>query len=182
MIQTLSWEARKARIWFNELPAWTYAPIEIVEYDVASLSQSSGIKTSAAVELVVPIGGRIYYGILGGSFVPQEKASITIQIPLTDRYGPLLQDTIIHSAEEVRVGFPREYLEGIVTGVKQSKTLSLLGSGTLYFGNAAHGMYGSSIVFFRILCSIIITLLSLNQKDVSSEALIEIIQKNVLYK
>jgi hypothetical protein len=170
---------RKARIWLGDLPDWSAAVIKTVEYrSNAPRSHFSQLR-SAAVEALIPTGGRALYGGLGATFVPKDTGQLCIRISIAADQGELLPDSLAGSLDTVYKGLLEEYVPGIYNTIARSDLPSALGAGTLHFCRAAHGRIGSAIVVFERLSSIVIQLLCLEQTSASEEELTQLIQQQL---
>lgn len=172
----LSWKFNKARIWLDELPDWEFRETQVFELLQETPEKRYTDACSAAIELLLPIGGRAYYGALGAEYVPAPLKQLVIQVPITLDEGSIIHNAIAGRYDTVRAGLPREYLRGVLDGVQNVPETQSLGPGTLRFCRAAHGSLGSSLWFFGVLSSIVIKLLLLERETVSDELLIKLIQ------
>jgi hypothetical protein len=180
MMLSLNWGLSKARVWLDELPAWQYQGSEIVERHANVATSNQAGSASGAIELFRPIGARFYYGALALTFTAASTPteSLTIQVPILDSQNRL-QDALTKELDTVFVGLLEEYTEGIFAAFQDTTLTQLLGPGTLRVAGAAHGVIGSSSWVFQVLGRSLVKLLMLEQKDISDERAVNIIQKEL---
>ncbi len=174
-MRELHWGFRKARIWLDELPNWTYAVVNTIERHQGVIDFHSGERQLAAVELFLP-RGRALYGGLGGVFIPEDTHRLVVQVCISKNEGELYEESLARRVDEVYRGLPQEYVEGVFEGVLQDDQTRLLGAGTLCFSCAVHGRIGSSLWIFQRLSRIIINLLLIKKDKVMEEDLMNILQ------
>jgi hypothetical protein len=165
----------------NEIPDWNYEGAEVIErIQEAPLKELTSMH-KAAIELVVPIGGRHYYGGIAVAFTPQEKKELVVQVPLSADDGIPYKESLVDKMDIPFIGFPREYVSGIFEGVMNAGEIAALGGGTLRVSGAVHGRVGSSIWMFSVLSRIVVKLLTLDlSASIPSETeLIELVQNRI---
>src|SRR5437762_10186888 len=112
---------RRARIWLGSLPDAAYrSPGKLTRSWVASLAPPVPNR-SAAIELLVPKGGRFAYGLLGGVFeeIPQPQFVLDVQEGTTDDHA--YTSSLAEPLDLIRVGLPTEYCKAIVDGFESSR-------------------------------------------------------------
>jgi hypothetical protein len=156
---------RQARIWTGDVPDASYPPIDEMRRSVlAGRSAQDGFKL-AAIEVLVPLGGRSMYGLLGGEFQPDSSNRLDVRVCLASAQGKLFSNNLAGLRDEVRVGLPAEYAEAVFDGVALAKgELGSLASGSLLINRAAHGAVGSCDIVFKHLSAALIKLLNAVQK------------------
>jgi len=160
------------RIWIGELPEATYPPDRTSTISLPAKTVWSGTPLLAAVELVVPRGPRIWYGLLGGRLEPRSSDKLTITLTISGHSGPVLTDTLAPSYDEVRVGLPGEYVEAVVAGFKSAAAATdALVAGELTVNCAAHGLVGSSNAIFEHLGDILLKLFNNVEPEITDERL-----------
>jgi hypothetical protein len=117
-----------------------------------------------AVEIVVPHGPMVSYGLLGGEFKPSPGRSslevITHYSETPFGVGDLFESPIAIAPEKPVVGLPLELAKPVLTGVQAALMRGAgLSPGTLAIDCAAYGVFGSYPVFFRSLASVLTALL-----------------------
>jgi hypothetical protein len=121
---------------------------------------------------MIPVGGRILYGLLGAQFIPNNSGNFSIEVLVSTNTESVFQQSIAANLDKVRVGLPREYSQSVIDGVLYSldkKSLEILGSGVLRFDKAAHGEIGSSNKFFRKIAATVVQLLMLDKTSNGKE-------------
>lgn len=108
---------RRARIWTEELPVIPIAIDRVISLSMPVVRNALAMPKVAAVEVVVPLGARTMYGLLGGSMTPVYGNTISIDVALTDYNGKLLFDTLAPPGEEVRAGLPREFSGAVLDAI-----------------------------------------------------------------
>jgi len=179
-MRTLSWGFRKARIWLDDLPAWDCHTLEVIEQSSAVSKLRHSKSKKCAVEIYTPIGAMAYYGALGAIFIPQDIGRVTVQVPISEDKGPLLDASLAGKTDEVHIGLPHEYVGNILDGFLNADTVQQLGAGTLRICCGAHGDIGSSPWLFGALSRILTKLLLLEDTSVSDESLIELIRGELI--
>ena len=104
-------ELRRANVWLDDLPA---AGFESTERTQISLQAATRLdeQRRAAIELYVPVGPMIIYGLLGGILTPEGPDTLKIEIHTSEDRTKRFEEAMIHS-EGAFVGLPREYVPGI---------------------------------------------------------------------
>lgn len=158
----------KACVWMDDSPSIIYPVIDIISQDLkTNLPQKSNPK-KVVLEVLIPVGARICYGLLGVEFIPNSSGKLSLEVCLSTENEAIFVKSIAAKLDVVRVGLPKEYGNGVIEGVKlglNERFLEVLGSGVLRFDQAAHGEIGSSNQFFRQISATIIQLLSLDIKN-----------------
>jgi hypothetical protein len=172
----LYWGFTKARVWLDELPNWTYEVVQTVERHQEVINSGSVERQSAAVELFLPRGGRVLYGGLGAVFTPEDTHQLVAQVLVSIDDGKQYEETLAHRVDDVHIGLPQEYVEGVFEGVLQSDETQELDAGTLRFGCAVHGQVGSSRWIFQRLSRMVVKLLRMEQDDATEENLMLVLQ------
>lgn len=154
-------DRRKVRVWTNDSLPCEIQATQVVEHTFEAQPAVSSNVRHAAIELLQYAPGRPLYGLLGASFTPDMSARLVIQIAVsTGEDEQVFDDSLAARVDEVRIGLPLEYVNGISAGLFETENLRALGAGVLYFGWAAHGAVGSSRAVFRRLSSDIVLLLT----------------------
>ena len=169
MIEIKLHQHKKARVWINELPNLHLGLANVIERTVpVDRMLLSGVH-KAAVELLIPTGGRALYGLLGAEFVPHERKTLEIQVPMPISYGELVSWSLASQIDEVRVNTLPDFAYAILDGAFNAKEFCLLGSGELCFNCVAQGAVGSSQNVFRQLAKIVVKLLFFNEEEIVEE-------------
>jgi hypothetical protein len=141
---------RKARVWLDDLPEAAFNADQVIRFTVPATNSAAGIQRIAAIELMTPRGGMIMYALLGGQFTPDLSSVLGLSIRVADTpTAGSFKGTLVESFDDVRVGLPSEFVDGVVQGVHMALDATNMVSGTIVINCAAHAAVGSSIVAFR---------------------------------
>lgn len=175
----LQWGARKARLWLGELPTWEYNIAEVVER-IREASSGAPLLHCTAIELLILIGGRAYYGGVAVTYTPTQRGKLEVEVPVSTNDGIPFEGSLAGvKAEEPFKGLPREYVPGLFEGLMEASQTPSLGSGTLRVCGAVHGRVGSSNWMFSMLGRIIVKLLTLETIAPSELEFIQLIQEEI---
>ena len=87
----------------------------------SGISRAASGTRLAAIELLVPHGARASYGLLGGHFEPRSDGQLTVNIYASSPNERCFADSLVSRIDEVRVGLPEEYVEGVLDGIDLAK-------------------------------------------------------------
>jgi hypothetical protein len=161
---------RRARIWLNDLPNFSFEVARISQRAINVTNAIRPFSQSLMLELYIPAGPRVLYGLLGLQF-SQEELSDQLIIKIADSSTMLegqlsstqtsLQVSCLLAAntDHLCIGLPEEFVNAIMEEAIASAKLHKLGTGILYFGQAAYGLVGSSPYMFRKLTEALVSLL-----------------------
>src|SRR5262249_53306821 len=124
---------------------------------------------TASIELLVPTGGRTYYGGLTGVYQPAATGVLRVGVGCITRTGEVLADALARSWDTARIGNSREYVEAIFGSCEAAAAAAWLGAGDVRFPCGLHGDVGSSLMFFGILTRIVLRLLTTDRHSTSSD-------------
>jgi len=166
---------RRARLWFGDLPDAAYQSVNAVKCSIsASRNTQDGLRL-AAIEVLVPLGGRSIYGLLGGEFRPDSSNRLDVDVFVASAAGPPFASNLATQTDKVRVGLPAEYVEGVLGGVALAKgELDRLAAGKLLINCAAHGEIGSCEVVFKHLALALVKLFNREGQALSDGELISL--------
>jgi hypothetical protein len=153
-----SGSGRRGRAWLGETPALaevTSAGIVETYWNNPGPSVSQEVRR-AAFEVMVPSGGRILYGLLGGEFRPHDYNFLRICVDLATPERDY-EDGVLRSLGQ-KVGLPDYVCGGVLAGAVHDP--SLLGQGAVRFRWGAITDVGSSWETFRLLAVGVIRLLA----------------------
>lgn len=163
-------KGRVARIWLDDAPMHS-------NFNSLVIAGANQKKRNAAhlrcqkvkVELLLPLGGRFLYGLLGCelSLYDQTRQRIELQI---QNGKSILTNSLAQSIDIVHSGLPEEFENSVLdeAGACLSK-LDVESEFSVSFYDAAYGEIGSSISIFRRLCRIAISvIIMLNNSDSAS--------------
>ncbi len=175
-MRELTWGWSKARIWLNESPGWNYEAARVAERHLLADGMRDGKRRCMAVEMFVPTGPMARYGGLGATFVPEQNENLRVQVLVSAEQALPFPEALAFRSETARIGFPEEYVQGLLEGVAQFEGTPELGTGTLSFCWAIHGEVGSSIQFFQRISRAVIRLLCHQKQALSDEDLLELLR------
>ena len=99
---------------------------------------------------MTPLGGMIRYALLGGQFTPDLSSALDLSIRVADtRTAASFKGSLVESFDDVRVGLPSAFVDGVVQGVHMALDARNTLSGKIDINCAAHAAVGSSVVAFR---------------------------------
>ena len=154
---------RKARVWIYDKPQILYPAIETVSLDIErSLSRNSQKEKTGALEILIPVGGRFFYGLLGAEFIPNDSGNFTVEVLISTDQERIYKQSIASKLDQIRVGLPSEYSQSVINGITEplnKETLRKLGSGLLRFNQGAYSNVGSSNKIFRHIATTVVQLL-----------------------
>lgn len=177
----LNWKYNKARIWLEDWPDWQYKVAKVAERRHEAHDRAMSTKLHAALELFIPVGGRIHYGALGADYIHEQEEQLVIQVLTSTEEGEQVSDSLAGKLDVVRSGLPQEFAQAILENAMIVNENQLLGKGTLRFCCAAYGQVGSSSWIFGVLTRIVVKLLLLDRQSSSEEHLLELIRYELRY-
>ncbi|ROO59298.1 hypothetical protein EDC02_1093 [Micromonospora sp. Llam0] len=121
-------------------------------------------RSSAAIELMIPRGADVQYGLLGGTYYATSDDRLVLRAATIDEdvagCGLEYRDSLVRSLETPRVGLPRHLAEGAISGLKSWFSVQgSLSPGILSLDCAAFGSVGSSSVVFGHLASLLVSVM-----------------------
>lgn len=138
---------KRLRVWKGSLP-WTEG------------ADACGTEPrSAAVELLIPMGGSFMYGLLGAELeqAPSSDCLIDVRVlPAAEPYPGVLAAGLDH----VETGLPDEYVQAVLGGATWAAGMGTGRGLRIRFCCAAHGAVGSSPVVFARLAAMVVRILS----------------------
>lgn len=158
-----------ARIWLGELPNLSSDASGLIKHRFKAKEPSANHEKMAAIEMVVPRGGRAYYGLLGALYTPAQSGNLLIQVVVSDKQDTLMNQSLANGLDQVWVGLPISYAKEVIQGAKIA--VDLLGSGVLRFSSAAYGVVGSSAAMFHRLADLVVRLLTYENDSLSENQL-----------
>lgn len=70
----------QARVWIKDSPSIIYPALDIITREIkGGLARKSGIR-QAALELIIPVGPRVCYGLLGVQFIPNDSGKLSVEV------------------------------------------------------------------------------------------------------
>jgi hypothetical protein len=174
MVRTL--ELRKsgqARIWCGELPDTGYEPVETSVHVIPANPEVQSVPRLLALEIVLYAGPRVFYGLLGGEWVPDVSSQMTVCAGISHDRGRSFSNSLAGSCDEVMVGFPSQYKMSLLSGVDiaRGELGCRLACGQLLINWGSHGVVGSCNAMFRFIAAALVNLVHSPNLDPSDEEL-----------
>lgn len=167
---------RQARVWIDDLPPASFDADEVYEQIILSGKPIFSETRRVAIELLVPKGARVLYGLLGAEFQPSESGDLRVVIEALSSDGSPFENALLPSLlDEVQIGLPRLYVPGVFEGVTRVNEWSLP-PGRLHFQAAAYGVVSSCEAIFRVLSFTVVRLLMQNPRPTSEQELLPFLQ------
>jgi hypothetical protein len=163
---------RKAKVWVGDQPGAVYVTDRTVTHILEAKPSFTDTFHRGAVELYVPTGPRSIYGLLGAEFKHDKSNKVSIRVNVSSDRGPRVIGSLAEASDDVRIGLPEDYVEGVLRGVllAQQQVEHLL-SGDVVFNCAAYGVKWSNKLIFSHLSSILLKILIMNNDEFSEEKL-----------
>lgn len=153
---------RQARAWVDNTPPASFEADETFAHISPAGKPGFPEVRRVAVELLIPKGARVLYGLLGAEYRPSESGELHVLINSLSA-GPPLEDPLLSPAlDEVQIGLPAAYMDSVIEGVMLANEGDLP-AGMLKFQYAAHGIVSSCQAIFRALSLTVVRLLATNQ-------------------
>jgi hypothetical protein len=126
----------------------------------------------AAVEMFADLGPRHMYGLLGGHLEPDTTDYLSVEVRVSTANERLFNDSLAMKRDEVRVGLPAEYVQGVMAGLDLAKhELNTLTPGKLTINCAAHGAIGSCAALYKHLTVVLIKLFNADHPKLPDDEL-----------
>lgn len=170
----------KARIWFEPSDRFLIGKHRIDAFYKFECDESHKCQDRAIIlELFLPRGGRIIYGMLGVNYKSISDKILSIKIPETNNDIKVFDDSLIAPVEQAYIGLPIEYGKAIYLELIQfHKMKRLLLTGELDFCYAAHSEVSSNSWIFQKLTYILIKLLLYDKNIIDRQILIELLNQS----
>ena len=158
---------KTARVWLNEWPIDAKHSSNITNNDILTAQCQGSLKcinNSVVVELLVPLGGKFNYGMLGVMAFGEMSFNPTIELctPLSLSTSTTLADSI----DTIEPYISEEYRKSILKGgIESAKEYFNRPSVIRYFGGQ-QGVFGSSQSAFEKLAFICLRLLSTSKYNI----------------
>lgn len=150
---------RKARIWTNEFSEVCISPTSSLKRTfMRTVDASSNLRSNHfVVEIIIPAGARIVYGLLGAEYKNSQNNDLLLEIYSSKSKNRSYNDSLSNSLERNFVGLPFTYAESVEKAVTQyfENKINFVPSGKLTFKYAVHGEISSCQDIFEKLSTII---------------------------
>jgi hypothetical protein len=175
-MKTLDLEkSKRARVWLDDLPSCGYMASNVLTHIVPASNAGRVSVHRAAIELLVPLGPRSMYALIGGEYYPDNSNALEVEIATSDD-GPLFMDSLASSTDVVKVGLPSEYVQGVVKGIDIGCTeLECVSAGKLRIACSAHGAMWSGQAIYSQVTSMLVKLINSAQLDMPDAAIVKLL-------
>lgn len=151
---------RKARVWVGSLPQNAcFNSVSILKKTLLSYSDESKILADDrfAIEIVIPRGGVVSYGLLGAEYRNYVGNDFSIEIYTSESESRKFDNSLCGDFETAFIGLPTVYADSVQKGVIEyiEKKSNFAPTGSLIFKCASHGKIGSSQDIFKQLSIIV---------------------------
>lgn len=158
-------------LWINKLPQATFIPQYIMREKITSKQIYSLEYECISIEIYIPRGARVSYGLLGAKYTPRNIDStsgdgLDIEVLVSTKCEKQINWALASAVDKVFLGLPEEYSAVILEKAVDKAAFSV---GTLSFCCAAHGITSSSKRIFRDLTDAIISLMKSVGRTKSTE-------------
>ena len=153
---------RQARVWIEDRPQAIYPASETLTKNLGSKLTINSRKKRGSLEILIPVGAKFFYGLLGAEFIPNDSGIFSLEVLVSTNHEKIYEQSIASKLDQIRVGLPSEYSESVIDAVIKfldKERLTRFGSGVLRFEQAAHSEIGSSNKFFRHIATTVVQLL-----------------------
>jgi hypothetical protein len=164
---------RKARVWRGELPP-SHLRADSKLFETLSASLPTLKEQMGALEVLVPLGPRFMYGLIGGELRPGSDNELRIEIAVSKGNGTLFQNPLCGSLDQARIGLPSEYAKAVLSGIALAKEHGGIIAGQLAITHAAFGEIGSCEAVFKHLAAGLMRLLTFKSSEPSQQELINL--------
>jgi hypothetical protein len=111
------------------------------------------------------------YGLLGGRWQSENGSQVSVEVSVSTSNERLFPDSLASGTDEVRVGLPSEYIEGVLDGLDLARGETTLAAGKLSIDCAAHGAVGPSNGIYKHLAAVLVKLFNTVDAQPSDEEL-----------
>lgn len=167
----------RARVWLKDKPRIIYPALDIITLDMITKDMQTGLaykpdRRQTALEIIIPVGPRVCYGLLGAEFIPNNFGKLSVEVRVSTENESIFPSSIADEFDTVKIGLPEEYSQSVIDGIVNSlnnQIIQTLGSGVIKIEQAAHGEISSSKKMFRNIAATVIQLLLLDQVSPQEE-------------
>jgi hypothetical protein len=129
---------------------------------------ATALRRSIVVELLIPVGGRVLYGLLGCVASGADDDRVTTSIQIAGGRSPWSEPPLVGRLDEVEPWVDEEYHPGIAHGTALALADYRAFPQRLVFSCGAQGRAGSSINMFSRLAFVAVAFLSVPAAEVPS--------------
>jgi hypothetical protein len=148
--------------------------LDIISQDIQTGLACKSETRQAALEIFIPVGPRVCYGLLGAKFIPNPSGKLSVEVRVSTENESIFSSSMAAQVDTVKIGLPEEYSQSVMEGIVNSltndaKLIETLGSGVIAIEQAAYGEISSSKKMFRNIAATVIQLLLLDQASCQDE-------------
>jgi hypothetical protein len=148
---------RRARLWINDIPESCRIPSSELAANLVSKERDMDMATRGiALELYIPLGGRLVYGLLGAEFIKNDSDSLSVDLyPSISRFKKY-NDALCGAIDDAYVGLP-EFCTKVVRTETQKylENCTNKPSGKLIYNCSAYSEVGTNQDVFQKLTIIV---------------------------
>lgn len=164
----------QARVWLKDSLPFIYPALDIISQDIQTGLACKSETRQAALEIFIPVGPRVCYGLLGAKFIPNPSGKLSVEVRVSTENESIFSSSMAAKVDTVKIGLPEEYSQSVMEGIVNSliddaKLIETLGSGVIAIEQAAYGEISSSKKMFRNIAATVIQLLLLDQASCQDE-------------
>lgn len=159
---------RQARIWLDEIPGRDQNAAKAKSYRIEQRCDGDAriVRSSIAVELFIPLGGRFQYGFLGCQLAGSESKNVAMEVQTSPHRVELQgMESLAGKLDNVVPWIDDEYFEPILEGAGLAVRRYEKFPEKLLFSSGRQGVFGSSPAVFRRLAFICVSLMSVAEID-----------------
>lgn len=169
---------RKICVWLGGLPNATF-PSDVKKEVNFKANNQEGIELKLALEVMVPLGARSMYGLLGGEFFPSSDGVFTVLISSGSNNEKEFTSSLVYPEEKVWAGLPVEYCRGVKEGLILAQKKGQIPSGKFIINCAAYSEISSCEFIFQHITLMALKIISLNRLDLTDQEIISIFPDDV---
>jgi hypothetical protein len=164
---------RKIKIWFKKNNELILKGKDIDKKEFSSCNSGIAVNKTIIIELFIPRGGRNVYGLLGADFISAVCKNLTVSVSKGDILKTkLLSNSLAGCADMVKLCLPDDLRLSVFEELRKlSNSNNLNISGKLDFNYGAFSEISSSEWIFRKLTMLVVKLLDISEKEISSDLL-----------
>jgi hypothetical protein len=164
----------QARVWLKDSLPFIYPALDIISQDIQTGLACKSETRQAALEIFIPVGPRVCYGLLGAKFIPNPSGKLSVEVRVSTENESIFSSSMAAQVDTVKIGLPEEYSQSVMEGIVNSltndaKLIETLGSGVIAIEQAAYGEISSSKKMFRNIAATVIQLRLLDQASCQDE-------------
>lgn len=165
MIELKLSKEREARIWFENSPRAAVSG-NLQEYSrlIDGRAVAAGHQ-HCTLELLVPLGGRFNYGLLGCLIEAPAMQATTVAVDSSHQRTESFTASLAHGVELVHWGLDSEFVDSVFEGTARGITEFGRPRGRIHFNVAAHGDVGATAKMFSRLARLVMALVVLPDSD-----------------